>query len=192
MKYTGEPCSKCGSIFNEDDDVVVCPQCGSPHHRKCYEADNACANTAKHSEGFKWSPLNAAKTKDKVRTAIFCPYCGTETDSFNAVCPNCGNPLKEQNTENGRTAQENAFKMAFGIDRNTKIDGISAEELLYFIKSNSLYYLPLFRHIAETGKKSHSICFALFFRLYFSLTGVCGCGRYSPPLSAYFLPFRSL
>ena len=30
MKYKGEKCAACGKEFTEDDDVVVCPECGSP------------------------------------------------------------------------------------------------------------------------------------------------------------------
>ena len=35
-KYVNVPCAKCGKPFTEDDDVVVCPDCGAPHHRSCY------------------------------------------------------------------------------------------------------------------------------------------------------------
>ena len=33
MKYTGIPCAACGKKFTAEDDVVVCPECGTPHHR---------------------------------------------------------------------------------------------------------------------------------------------------------------
>ena len=36
MRYTGETCPVCNKVFQEDDDIVVCPDCGTPHHRKCY------------------------------------------------------------------------------------------------------------------------------------------------------------
>ena len=29
-KYTGIPCSRCGHTFTNQDDVVVCPECGAP------------------------------------------------------------------------------------------------------------------------------------------------------------------
>lgn len=65
MRYTGESCPICGIAFSEDDDVVVCPECGTPHHRKCYLQNNACANAQRHTESFAWSPSeNAVVTAD--------------------------------------------------------------------------------------------------------------------------------
>lgn len=65
MRYTGESCPICGIAFSEDDDVVVCPECGTPHHRKCYLQNNACANAQQHTESFAWSPSeNAVVTAD--------------------------------------------------------------------------------------------------------------------------------
>lgn len=37
MKYTGIPCAACGKKFTAEDDVVVCPECGTPYHRACYK-----------------------------------------------------------------------------------------------------------------------------------------------------------
>ena len=36
MKYENETCPVCGEKFTADSDVVVCPDCGTPHHRECY------------------------------------------------------------------------------------------------------------------------------------------------------------
>jgi len=34
---------------------VVCPDCGTPHHRSCYAENGGCANAARHDEdGFEW------------------------------------------------------------------------------------------------------------------------------------------
>lgn len=66
MNLNGEKCAKCGEVFKEDDDIVVCPECGSPHHRECYLADNKCANSEKHAEGYKWQH----KTTEKVKAEI--------------------------------------------------------------------------------------------------------------------------
>ena len=56
MIYTGEKCPVCGKNFVEGDDIVVCPVCGTPHHRDCYNLHNACANEGLHAENFEWKP----------------------------------------------------------------------------------------------------------------------------------------
>lgn len=56
MKYTGITCPACNSFFCDNDDVVVCPECGTPMHRECYEKAGKCINADKHGTGFSWKP----------------------------------------------------------------------------------------------------------------------------------------
>lgn len=56
FRFTNEICPVCKKPFSENDDIVVCPLCGTPHHRDCYKENGECANIEKHSEGFCWSP----------------------------------------------------------------------------------------------------------------------------------------
>ena len=37
-EYLGCECSVCRKPFAAGDDIVVCPECGTPYHRACYEA----------------------------------------------------------------------------------------------------------------------------------------------------------
>ncbi|MEG1178962.1 MAG: RING finger protein [Oscillospiraceae bacterium] len=71
MRYECLPCPVCNSIFGEKDDIVVCPICGTPHHRGCWQKTGNCANKAKHSEGFSWvSPLaDLPKSDNSIGTA---------------------------------------------------------------------------------------------------------------------------
>ena len=41
-RYTGEKCLICSQDFKEDDDVVVCPECGTPYHKDCYKEKGSC------------------------------------------------------------------------------------------------------------------------------------------------------
>ena len=41
MNYMGKPCPVCSRTFREEDDIVVCPKCGAPYHRECYEEKGA-------------------------------------------------------------------------------------------------------------------------------------------------------
>ena len=48
MKYENYICPVCKEQFTEDSDVVVCPECGTPHHRSCWKQNGRCANEDKH------------------------------------------------------------------------------------------------------------------------------------------------
>ncbi len=56
FRFTNEKCLVCNKTFEENDDIVVCPHCGTPHHRECYKENAKCANHEKHSENFRWEP----------------------------------------------------------------------------------------------------------------------------------------
>lgn len=57
-RYENQPCPICQQNFKTDDDIVVCPVCGTPHHRDCYKKNGECGNFEKHNEGFRWAPEN--------------------------------------------------------------------------------------------------------------------------------------
>ncbi len=48
MNYINYKCPVCNNRFTEEDDVVVCPECGTPHHRECYIKNGQCFNKDKH------------------------------------------------------------------------------------------------------------------------------------------------
>ena len=35
--FTQYTCPVCGREITPSDDIVVCPQCGAPHHRDCWK-----------------------------------------------------------------------------------------------------------------------------------------------------------
>ena len=40
------------------DDIVVCPDCGTPYHRECWKKVGVCVHQADHAAGFEWTPDN--------------------------------------------------------------------------------------------------------------------------------------
>ena len=42
MDLSGIPCPVGGKPFTKDDDIVVCPVCGAPYHRACYQEAGHC------------------------------------------------------------------------------------------------------------------------------------------------------
>lgn len=101
MKYDKYKCDGCERNFNEHDDVVVCPECGTPQHRECYELKNECVNAAKHGTGFVWGKDKATdeakgeadeKEQDKndQKQPLVCPACGYENEPGSNKCAQCG------------------------------------------------------------------------------------------------------
>ena len=64
MKYKGEKCFYCNEEFNDNDDVVVCPECGTPYHRDCYKQAGSCINHQLHESGESWKNTNDTDNKD--------------------------------------------------------------------------------------------------------------------------------
>ena len=42
MDFYKYKCPVCNKQFKESDDIVVCPDCGAPHHRECWEKEGKC------------------------------------------------------------------------------------------------------------------------------------------------------
>ena len=61
IDYLGLRCGVCGKDFQENDDVVVCPECGTPSHRTCYKENKGCPNLEKHGTDFVFEGFDKIK-----------------------------------------------------------------------------------------------------------------------------------
>lgn len=113
MDYSNHRCPVCEKDFTKDSEVVVCPECGAPHHRDCYEEIGHCFFEDKHKDGFDYKAEYASKqsqntasqnpyynTNTKSSDIIACQNCGTFNVSSNDVCNNCGAPLDKTTARN--------------------------------------------------------------------------------------------
>lgn len=175
MNYTGEKCVLCGGSFAEDDDIVVCPECGSPHHRKCYQKLGVCANSAIHASGEKWQRANFHEEKpEKPQEEKICPVCSYPNDPAAENCTRCGAALDK---EDGSARQENMHGGAgfgpmrpyLGFDPEEDMGGATLREVFHFVGSNTIYYIPIFKRMKDFGTKLSFNIFCLFFPpLYFA------------------------
>lgn len=90
MDYTGLKCPVCGKPFTSEDDIVVCPECGAPYHRACYQQAGHCVFEEKHGTPDAWKPPEEAP-KDEEEKA--CPRCGKKNARDALFCDQCGQPL---------------------------------------------------------------------------------------------------
>ena len=103
--YIGSTCPVCHQPFAEGDDIVVCPDCGTPYHRACWPKDNVCVHTAEHAAGFEWQPDAPAAAEDGEPA---CPNCGAHNPPGAHYCNHCGVPLPEhpESPDNPRNITE--------------------------------------------------------------------------------------
>lgn len=187
--YLGYKCVVCGQKFNENDDIVVCPDCGTPYHRDCYMKSGKCVNEELHKTGESWRGQKEREEKTEYKK---CPYCGNVNKPHTIICEHCGAPLVDElhknmssnNTErnfgemNDNAGNNGMFGNSFAFNPNDKCCGINPEEdfdsvklreLADFVKTNQIYYLPIFKKMKDTGQRvSLNIISFLFPQLYFA------------------------
>lgn len=64
MDFKYYNCDGCHEPFQENDDIITCPECGTPQHRSCYDAAGGCVNKDKHGTDFEWNQQSSFKEED--------------------------------------------------------------------------------------------------------------------------------
>ena len=94
-RYTGNHCPVCEQAFTDEDDIVVCPDCGTPYHRACWQKVGACMHKSEHAAGFEWQPEFGPEAEKATQEAT-CPNCGTHNQ------PGAAQPLRLSPAEGRR------------------------------------------------------------------------------------------
>lgn len=168
--YEGQSCPVCGQHFGETDDVVVCPECGAPHHRACWKSEGHCHFAADHGTERQWAKTETVET-ESARPVRKCPNCGNENPEFAEFCAQCGREIDDRTqvppqpfphrvnqytppAQGGFSPFQTGYTDPFGgIPRTEVIDGVSVETIAEVIGPNSQYYLPRFYQMSRTGKR---------------------------------------
>lgn len=190
--YIGQQCTSCRNTLTKTDDIVVCPECGSPYHRECYKMEGKCINTLLHENNESWQPevIETAAAEEPRTEAdaqkVLCKSCGAENDADSAFCKNCGSPVNLEkaagsyyNRENGanQTNQQQGYG-GFGnvagmfgfipITKDQDVDGNTAGEYADYVgESSKMYYLPKFMRFAKGSKTSFNFSAFFFTHFYF-------------------------
>lgn len=197
-EYIGTRCIVCSEKFSTDDDIVVCPECGTPYHRDCYNKEGKCVNDALHKTGGSWKPAYDTGSSDTENKAVVCRHCGNVNPPLTLFCRRCGMPSENirndsdfvKQTYRGVDINENpdsynanmnngfpgmqAYLINFsdplcGFNPDEDVEGVKMADLGDFVGSNTHYYLPIFKRIKETGHSlSWNFCAMLFPELYFA------------------------
>lgn len=186
-KYVGETCPVCGKKFTPEDDIVVCPDCGTPHHRGCYAQLGHCAHQDKHGEGWKYGQKAEGSPRPEEpqpRQGIVCNRCGTVNDPDGLFCVLCGNDLIQNQGGPAGNGQRNDIPN--GVFRTTStyqevrpdatIDDIPVKDFAAYLGSNQGYFIPKFEKFANNRPVSFNFCALIFPQFYYLYRKMYGLG----------------
>lgn len=121
--HENEKCPVCDRFFTADDDIVICPRCGTPHHRSCYNELGHCANNDKHGSDFEYKP---AETKEVEQEK-------TDTDSKESQTVEIDIPILG--------AKSNEYTADDGTE---EIDGKDVKDVAAVVGTNAKRFVPKF------------------------------------------------
>ena len=169
MKYNKVQCPVCGEVFTDESDVVVCPECGTPHHRECYFKIGRCANERLHAENFVWSsPLVAAAVSEKKAEA----FQDKSETSFGRKSSDTSKPLEKKENENGVVPELEFDKTGMPkpvfrtVSGKEKIGQFTVEEYAAVVQKKKHKFCPKFLIMEKTGRKFSWNWAAFFFGPY--------------------------
>ncbi len=169
-------CPYCGKAFTENDDIVVCPDCGTRHHRACWAAHGHCANEAHHGEPIPTEDsnththpdANAPHAPQDAPNARICPRCGYQNAPDALFCSGCGLPLGASGAGDSFFAQQAhgfdpaSFNPDVNFSNDTDFDGVPSTDAARLIGKNTEYYLPVFSRLHRNNRGRFHFCAFLF------------------------------
>ena len=172
-RYEGAQCPVCHRKLTAEDDIVVCPECGAPHHRSCWQELGHCGCADRHAAHWLWQPENAPAADAPAQpapdephrstaqpeapgnapqtgSAKICPRCGAQNTPDARFCLRCGAPL----VQTGAPQFAVVLDPLGGVPPEEEIDGVPAKKMAQIVDRNSAYYLPRFRAMATGQRKA--------------------------------------
>ncbi len=113
-KYYGCPCEGCGRPLALQDDIVVCPDCGAPYHRTCYEKMAAASTPPPMAQAMNGS------FRIRRRCSAHLPRLRRAHPAQRKRCRCCGAVLPPESAEqpNDRAASQRRAEPGFRLQRD--------------------------------------------------------------------------
>ena len=152
-------CPVCNREFISGDDIVVCPECGTPHHRDCYNYVGKCVNSGLHKTDFVFNknaekPVNKEKAPEAEKAPIgaFFPIESVKPD-------------REQNKEGQPFLPFGAVpELTNEYDAQAEtIEGESLGDVAAAVRNNIPRFVKVFKKFEDSKKKFNWNWCAFFF-----------------------------
>lgn len=162
--YRNPNCPYCGNAFTENDDVVVCPECGTAHHRSCWTANGKCACTDLHGKPVDEPPHTVPSSS--AESFENCPRCGYRNRPNVSFCSGCGMPFRANANApyNNPTVGFNPsmFDPSINFSAESDFEDVPAADVARLVDKNTLYYMPIFARIRAGSGGRFNLCALLF------------------------------
>ncbi len=181
-RFENKLCPVCRERFRDGDDITVCPECGTPHHRACYFKLNKCGLEEYHAEGFVWNgrlpdepapSITATPSAAEIRSGVPEPIerkTNNLSDDPDTDVPETDDTEKSDE-ENNKTIEilglpDLDSNMFGGADMGDPIkelytmindgakgdDGVSMQELIAYTGTSIWHYSRAFRSFRSKGE----------------------------------------
>lgn len=149
MDFKNYFCPVCNNKFTDDDDVVVCPECGIPHHRDCYFSNGGCFNEEKHN-----STENVSEA-----------YKQDVAEEIEAI------PVEPDGFQDKKEEERNEFfkNVSFNPSSTPLIGGKHGYLFEIAVGKNQRYYIPRFMLMDKFNRSFNWNFFAFLFPLSWTL-----------------------
>ena len=175
--YEDKKCPYCGKFFHKDDDIVVCPECGVPHHRACWMEHNICANAENHGleeqvpeEDFVaefQQEATGGEAEDPEEKGV-CKRCGAKLINGASHCLYCGQEVGKPVYVVGRAKDNSGKDPLGGVPADATIADKPILDVAETIRSKTDVFLPIFYKLDNRKNKlSWNWCAFLFGYFYF-------------------------
>ena len=154
MNYTGKLCDGCRQPLENGDDIVVCPICGTPQHRSCYEKNNKCVNEYLHSTGFTWTDPEEEQRKKEAELKARQNVQEAQPSDQPVFAPATPQSM------------ESVFLRGVLYDPKDDIGGATVGEAADFIQNSAPRYIRKYMKQKKKGRKLSWNWAAFFFSPY--------------------------
>lgn len=183
FRFENKMCPVCRKRFHEGDDIAVCPECGTPHHRACYLETKKCALEELHKTGFVWNgrlpdepmPVPDISALIKASGSPEEPVKESSDDDEKTLMLLGLSGLNNDEREEFKQIKNNSsMKDLIGAigDESKGDDGVSMQELIAYTGTSVWHFsraFNSFRGMNPDGKKhfvSFNLCSGLLAPIY--------------------------
>lgn len=163
--YENTECPVCKKKFENGDDIVTCPDCGTPHHRECYKLVGHCVNSGLHDSDFRFvrehNQTDSPKPSDE-NDNYYIPQTDFNIRNESTSFPNQDVSEKTISDIKAIIASNSEY------DRDTDtIDGESVSDVAATVVTNTKRFVNVFKKFDKTNKKTNwNWCAFIFGPLY--------------------------